>query len=112
MLWAGFTYIMTSRKNKVLYTGATSDLHTRLFEHKSKLNPGFTARYQIDKLVYYECFLRCEQAFAREEQIKSWSRQKKIALIESINPEWNDLSPEVHYDRIVRYPSPRPFEIQ
>jgi putative endonuclease len=100
MLWAGFTYIMTSRKNTVIYTGATNNLYSRIYEHRYKANPGFSARYNTEKLVYYECFYEVELAFEREAQIKSWSRKKKIKLIESVNPSWRDLYDEIKDDRV------------
>jgi putative endonuclease len=106
MLWAGFAYLMANKNNTVLYCGATNDLFDRIFEHKNHVNPGFTSKYKTSKLVYYECFLEPEAAFEREAQIKSWSRARKIKLIESINPGWDDLSSEIHYDRIERYPDP------
>ena len=86
-----FVYIMSS-KSKVLYTGVTDDLETRVFTHKKKLLSGFTARYNIKHLVYYADFPDAESALDRERQIKGWLRAKKIALIESVNPEWKDLS--------------------
>ena len=101
MLWAGFVYIMTNERNTVLYTGATNDLHSRIFEHRQKINRGFSSRYNISKLVYYECFYEYEQAFEREAQIKSWSRRRKVQLIETKNPGWNDLSAEIRHDRII-----------
>ena len=105
MLWAGFTYILTNKNNTTLYTGATGDLYSRLFAHRTKINKrGFSARYNTAKLVYYECFTDRETAFEREAQIKSWSREKKERLIKSINPEWMDLTGEVHADRIDNYP--------
>lgn len=100
MLWAGFAYIMTNKNNTVLYTGATNDLYSRVYEHKKKINPGFSARYNTDKLVYYECFYDVESAFKREAQIKSWSRRKKIELITSMNPTWQDLYDEIHNDSV------------
>lgn len=86
-----YVYIMTN-KSKTLYTGVTNNLKRRVFEHKNKLLPGFTAKYNITKLVYYEIFNDINQAITREKQIKGWLRQKKIDLIESLNSEWNDLS--------------------
>jgi len=74
--------------------GVTNNLERRLFEHKSKLVDGFTKRYNIDRLVYFEQTVDVLSAIAREKQVKSWSRSKKIALIESINPIWEDLSTE------------------
>lgn len=81
--------------NTVLYTGITGDLIKRAYEHKQKLVEGFTKKYNINKLVYYEIFDDPENAIAREKQIKAGSRKKKIALIESTNPEWKDLYNEI-----------------
>ena len=75
-----------------LYTGVTSDLEKRVYDHKSKLTSGFTKRYNIDRLVYYEETVDIQEAIAREKQVKSWRRAKKIALIQSIKPTWKDLS--------------------
>jgi putative endonuclease len=86
-----YVYIMTNKHNKVLYTGFTNDLARRVFEHREKLIEGFTSRYNINKLVYYETFDNPSDAIAREKQIKGGSRQKKIGLINSVNPEWKDL---------------------
>ena len=82
---------MTNKRNTVLYTGITSDLKRRVYEHKEKLVDGFTKRYNITKLVYYEVFADPENAILREKQIKAGSRQNKIDLINSINREWLDL---------------------
>jgi len=86
-----YVYIMTNR-SRTLYTGVTSDLERRVYEHKRKLVPGFSARCRITPLVYFEVTQDVEVAIAREKQIKGWLRAKKIALIESVNPEWKDLS--------------------
>ena len=86
-----YVYIMTN-KSKTLYTGVTNNLERRVYEHKKKIIPGFTSKYNIDKLVYYEITPDVKIALLREKQIKGWLRSKKIALIESINPKWNDLS--------------------
>ncbi|NIO49944.1 MAG: GIY-YIG nuclease family protein [Candidatus Aminicenantes bacterium] len=83
---------MTNKLNSVLYTGVTSDLEKRVYEHKSKLVEGFTKKYNVNKLIYYEVFDDINDAIAREKQIKAGSRQKKIDLISSINPSWKDLS--------------------
>ena len=88
-----FVYIMTNRSH-TLYVGMTNDLARRVYDHKEKLVPGFTRRYNIDRLVYFESFGDVRDAIAREKQIKGWLRKKKIALIESSNPEWADLSEE------------------
>ena len=85
---------MTNKSNRVLYTGVTNDLKRRVYEHKEKLVEGFTKRYNVGKLVYYEVWEDIENAILREKQIKGWLRRKKIALIESTNPEWMDLSLE------------------
>ena len=86
-----YVYIMTNRNNTVLYTGVTSDLMRRVYEHKAKLVPGFTRRYNIDKLVYYEAHDWVEDAILREKRIKGSSRAKKIRLVESMNDGWHDL---------------------
>ncbi len=87
-----YVYIMTNKVNTTLYTGVTSELKGRVLQHKRKEADGFTKRYNINKLVYYEEFQYINDAIAREKQIKGGSRQKKIELIESMNPEWKDLS--------------------
>ncbi len=86
-----YIYIMTNRKNTVLYTGVTNNLRRRVYEHKEKLVKGFTKKYNITKLVYCEVFDRIEDAIMREKQIKGGSRQKKIDLINSMNKDWRDL---------------------
>jgi putative endonuclease len=77
-----------------LYVGMTNDLEHRVYEHKHKVVPGFSAKYYTNRLVYYEVAGDPESAIAREKQIKGWTRAKKIALIESVNPKWLDLSEE------------------
>ena len=86
-----YVYIMTNR-NRTLYIGMTSDLERRVYEHKHGLLPGFTSKYKMYQLVYYEVGDDVRAAIAREKQLKGWLRAKKIALIESMNPEWDDLS--------------------
>ena len=86
-----FVYILAS-PSRTLYTGVTSDLTRRVYEHKQKLIPGFTSRYNVGLLVYFETFNTPQEAIAREKQIKGWVRRKKIALIEESNPSWQDLS--------------------
>ena len=86
-----YVYILTTRNNTVLYTGVTNDLKRRVFEHKSGLNEGFTKKYHVHKLIYFEMFDFVELAIAREKQIKGYSREKKIKLIETMNPEWKEL---------------------
>jgi putative endonuclease len=90
-----FVYIMTNRSG-TLYVGMTNDLKRRVWEHKQKLIGGFTKRYNITRLVYYEETADVTAAIACEKQIKGWLRKKKIALIESLNPGWKDLSEEWH----------------
>ncbi len=87
-----YIYIMTNKSNRVLYTGVTGNLVRRVFEHKNKLRHGFTRKYNVNKLVYYEIFSEIEEALIREKQIKGGSRQKKIILVESKNKNWEDLS--------------------
>ena len=87
-----FVYLMTNQKNTVLYTGITNNLVRRIFEHKQKLIPGFTCRYNITKLVYFEETNNVADAITREKQIKCWIRPKKNILVETTNPEWKDLA--------------------
>jgi len=86
-----YVYIMTN-KSRTLYTGITNDLQRRAHEHKRGLVPGFASKYRITRLVYFEVTPDVRCAIAREKQIKGWLRAKKVALIESVNPEWKDLS--------------------
>jgi len=87
----GYIYLLTNTTNSVIYTGVTADLRRRVFEHKEKLVEGFTKKYNVSKLVYYEKFGDIVSAIEREKQIKGGSRIKKINLIKSINPEFRDL---------------------
>ena len=86
-----YVYILTNDHNTVLYTGVTNDLERRCSEHKKKLIKGFTHKYNVDKLVYFEIFEMIEDAIAREKQIKGYSRTKKNALIDQFNDEWKEL---------------------
>ena len=86
-----YVYILTNA-SRTLYTGVTNNLERRVFEHKHKLVPGFPSKYHITRLVYFEVTQDIHAAISREKQIKGWLRAKKIALIESVNPEWKDLS--------------------
>ncbi|MFA6096304.1 MAG: GIY-YIG nuclease family protein [Candidatus Paceibacterota bacterium] len=86
-----YLYIMTNKFNTVLYTGVTNNLARRVYEHKNKTIKGFTSRYNITKLVYYEIYNNINDAIAREKQIKGGSRKKKINLIKNMNPEFRDL---------------------
>ena len=85
-----FVYIMTNR-SKTLYVGVTNDLHRRVYEHRNSVVNGFTSTYKIRFLVHYEATTAIQEAIAREKQLKGWVRGKKVALIESTNPEWKDL---------------------
>ena len=88
----GYVYILFNKRNGTLYTGVTSFLKRRVYEHKTKLHPdSFTTKYSIDKLGYYEVYERITDAIAREKQIKGGSRTAKLALIEGLNPDWRDL---------------------
>ena len=87
-----FVYILTSRNNKVMYIGVTNCLERRLYEHKNELVDGFTKTYHVHKLVYYEETSDVNAAIAREKQLKGWRREKKSALVETMNPLWKDLS--------------------
>jgi putative endonuclease len=91
-----FTYILSNKFNNVLYIGVTNDLQRRVYEHKNKLVEGFTEKCNVDKLVYYEATESIETAILREKQLKKWRRDKKITLIEHINPKWLDLSKEIY----------------
>ena len=86
-----YVYLLANKHNNVLYTGVSSDLIRRIYEHKIKLVYGFTKKYNVDKLVYYEPCLNIVVAIEREKQIKSWSRKKKDELINALNPGWADL---------------------
>ena len=90
-----YVYIMTNKGNTVLYTGITNNLRKRVYEHKQKLVDGFTKKYNVVKLVYYEAFWDCTSAIRREKQIKAGPRKKKEELINSINKEWRDLYEEL-----------------
>ena len=86
-----YVYLLTNKSNSVIYCGVTNDLVRRVYEHKNKLVEGFTKKYNVNKLVYYEIFKNIEGAILREKQIKGWVREKKNALVLSMNPNWNDL---------------------
>ena len=90
-----YIYILTNKRNNVLNAGVTNDLQRRLYEHREKLVGGFTKKYNVNKLVYYEETKSIEAALNREKQIKGGSRQKKIDLIEGMNPQWRDLFDEI-----------------
>lgn len=90
-----YVYLLTNFNNKVIYAGVTNDLKRRIYEHKNKSFDGFTSKYRVDKLVYYEICEEIEGAILREKQIKGGSRQKKVELIIKFNPRWDDL-----YDKL------------
>ena len=87
----GFVYILFSKPNGILYVGVTSDLVKRIYEHKQKIAKGFTQKYNVDKLGYYEVCENMESAIMREKQLKAGKRQTKIDLIQKQNPQWEDL---------------------
>ena len=86
-----FVYILASQRNGTLYTGSTTDLGRRVWEHKNRLTPGFTSAYGVSLLVWYEAYPHVSLARQRESTLKRWRRAWKIALIETMNPEWRDL---------------------
>ena len=87
-----YVYILTNVRRRVLYTGVTNDLKRRLFQHRQKLADGFTAKYNVHYLVYFESTSDPYSAITREKQLKGWRRSKKIALISNLNPDWDALS--------------------
>ena len=88
---AGYVYILASKQNGTLYTGVTSDLGSRVFEHKQRLGAGFTAKYGVIRLVWYQEYVEIGEAIVFEKRIKRWRRAWKIALIEGMNPDWREL---------------------
>ena len=90
-----YIYLLTNKHNNVLYTGVTNDLVRRIYEHKNKLQKGFTEKYNVDRLVYYEMYADIVDAISREKQIKGWSRKKKNDLVSQLNPEWKDLDGDI-----------------
>lgn len=89
-----YVYIITNKLNTVLYTGVTNNLCSRIYQHKSGITDGFSKKYRLNKLVYFESTYDVRSAIEREKQIKGWLRKKKIILIEEMNPEWKDLYEE------------------
>ena len=87
-----YVYLMTNWNNKVMYLGVTNDLERRVYEHKNKLIKGFTDKYNVNKLVYFEDTSDVVAAITREKEIKKWRREKKNALVKKVNPDWKDLS--------------------
>jgi len=92
---SSFVYIITNKRHGTLYTGVTSDLAKRIYQHKNKLLKGFSSKYNLDKIIYYEVFEDINSAIEREKKIKRFSRKKKIEMIELMNPEWTDLSDRI-----------------
>jgi putative endonuclease len=90
-----YIYLLTNKHNNVIYTGVTNDLIRRIYEHKNKLQKGFTEKYNVDRLVYYEMYVDIADAIIREKQIKGWTRKKKNELIIQLNPEWKDLYEDI-----------------
>jgi len=90
-----YVYIMTNHRNSVLYTGVTNDLKARVYQHKNKLVDGFTKKYNVDRLVYYETCEDVNSAISREKQIKAGLRSDKIRLVDSLNRDWRDLYDEL-----------------
>ena len=95
-----YLYILTNDHGNVMYIGVTNNLIRRIYEHKNELIPGFTQRYHVHKLVYFEETKSIKAAIAREKQVKGWLRSKKNTLVETINPEWRDLSQDWKIDLI------------
>lgn len=90
-----YVYLLTNKHNNVLYTGVTNNLIRRIYEHKAKLVNGFTQKYNVDRLVYYEAYSNIVEAIQREKQIKGWIRKRKDTLINALNPQWEDLYPSL-----------------
>ena len=90
-----YVYIMASSRNGTLYIGVTNDLVRRVFEHKNHMFPGFTSRYNVIKLVYYDAFHNIQDAIYQEKRLKNWRRNWKKDLIESMNPKWDDLYEDI-----------------
>ena len=87
-----YVYITTNKNNEVLYIGVTNDLRRRIYEHKQKIVEGFTSKYNVDKLVYYESTENVKSPIEREKVLKKWARKKIIVLIERMNPNWKELA--------------------
>ena len=102
-----FIYILTTKNNKMLYIGVTNNLPRRLYEHKNKLVKGYTEKYNISKLVFYEEFTNVKDAIAAEKKLKGWLRSKKDNLISGFNPNWDDLSEVISFAKPLRMTSER-----
>ena len=92
---AMYVYLLASRKQGTLYVGVTNDLVRRVAQHQQKTLPGFTQRYDVSRLVWFECYEGPTEAILREKELKKWRRDWKVALIEKENPDWRDLYPEI-----------------
>ena len=92
----GYVYLLASKRNGTLYCGVTTDLERRVFEHKHHLIKGFTSRYNVHDLVWYESYFDVRDAIAREKCIKEWQRKWKLELIEKFNPDWRDLYTDIN----------------
>lgn len=90
-----FVYMLSSGRHGTLYIGVTRDLSRRVHEHKTRANIGFTSRYGVDRLIWYETYERIDEAIARERSLKTWRRDWKIVLVEESNPDWTDLYPSL-----------------
>jgi putative endonuclease len=102
---AFFVYMVTNRSRGVLYTGLTNDLERRVSEHRNGTVKGFTKQYRVNRLVYYENYGDVRDAITREKEIKGWRREKKNALVRTLNPKWEDMGQKL-FNRAVRGPSP------
>ena len=98
-----YVYILSNKNNNVIYIGVTNNLVKRVYEHKNKFVKGFTSRYNVNKLVYYEIIDDIVVAIEREKVLKGWLRERKIALINTLNPKWNDLYVDICKWEILRY---------
>jgi putative endonuclease len=104
MAKAPFVYILASAFRGTIYIGVTSDLMARIWEHRESVKPGFTSRYSVHRLVYFEPFAHMESAIAREKQLKRWHRKWKINLIEEKNPRWDDLASALGFEPLEEKP--------
>ena len=101
-----FVYILSNQSRSTIYIGVTSSLERRVWQHQNKVRPGFTAKYNCDRLIYYEAYPDPQQAIARESQLKKWRREKKENLINTLNPTWRNLSNELFAQRPARIDAP------
>lgn len=112
MLRFSYVYMMGSSSRRALYTGVAASLHKRVYEHKTDQGGYFTSKYKCHRLVYFEQFTNIEAAIAREKEIKGWSRKKKNALVESLNPGWKDLAADWYPETLLLNGKPVAFENQ